>query len=265
MREWICRLLGLALAITELGCQKQASFNPALAGRFFPLNARLTWIYQLTYANGGRETIVDRVVRADRTQTSGAGVLVVSDYSGVDSSHASRSDLFQNYPAEMTEGETRYILEGGYIARVQSLGEPSWIRLQEHRFLPQYLRPERAWSDTFSPFEGVAKEILTVKQNHSAFLQEHDVVVPAVRFADCIRVETKASYQSLSGSSKPRFFTDWYAPDVGLVKTIVSSDGKNGREIARIELRRFVKSKNTAPAQLPKRPSIISLSSKRRR
>jgi hypothetical protein len=38
-----------------------------------------------------------------------------------------------------------------------------------------------------------------------------------------------------------RYFTDWYAPDVGLVKTLVLSGGQDGRELARIELLRFAK------------------------
>jgi hypothetical protein len=251
MRQWISGLLGLALAITQLpGCQKRATFNPALAGRFFPLRAGFNWIYQVAYANGARETIEDRVVRADQTGTSRAGVLVISDYSFVDGSRAVSTDLAQTYPTEMTEVQTRYVVEGGFITRVQNLGEPSWIRLEEHRFLPQYLWPDRTWSNTLSPFEDLPKQMLTVKQNHRTFLEEQDVVVPAGRFAACIRVETEASYQSPAGSGKQRFFTDWYAPDIGLVQTVVLSGGQNGREIARIELLRFAKSKATARARL---------------
>jgi hypothetical protein len=97
IRQWIRGMLGLTLAITQLaGCQKRASFNPELAGRFFPLHTGFSWIYQLAYANGARETIVDRVARADPLRTPGAGVLVISDYSGVDGSRAVRSDLPEN-------------------------------------------------------------------------------------------------------------------------------------------------------------------------
>lgn len=256
MRQWIWGLLGLTLAITQLaGCQKQARFNPELAGRFFPLHTGSSWIYEVAYENGARETIVDRVARADPVRTSGASLQVISDYSGVDGSRAVRSDLPQNYPAEMTEVETRYVVEGRFITRVQNLGEPSWIRLEEHRFLPQYLWPDRSWSNTLLPFQDLTKRILTIKQRHQTFLEEHDVVVPAGRFRDCIRVETEASYQSPPGSGKQRFFTDWYAPNVGLVKTIVLSGGKDGRQIARIELLRFADAKNIAPARSLKRQS----------
>jgi hypothetical protein len=255
MRQWIYWLLGLALALTQLaGCQKQAPFKPALAGHFFPLRAGLTWMYQVTYADGARQRIADRVVSADQPDTSRSGVLVMSDYSGVDGSLAIRADVRES--AQMIEVQTWYVLENGYITRSESLGELSRIRLEEHGFLPQYLWPGGAWSNTLSPFEHLSEDFLTVKQNHRTFLEEHNIVVPAGTFADCIRIETEASYsyRSRAGSDNKRFFTDWYAPNVGLVKTLVLTSGPNGREIARIELLRFGQSKNAPPGRLSNRP-----------
>jgi hypothetical protein len=155
----------------------------------------------------------------------------------------------------MTEVDTRYVVERGFMTRVQDLDEPSRIRLQEHRFLPQDLWPDRSWSNTLLPFQDLTKGTLAITQKHQTFLEEDDVFVPGGRFRDCIRVESEASYQSPVGSGKQRFFRDWYAPDVGLVKTIVLSGGKDGRQIARIELVRFADSKNIAPARSLKRQS----------
>jgi hypothetical protein len=247
MRLRLSWLVGLALASVPLaGCHKSVSFNPVLAAHFFPLRTGLTWTYQVSYPNGARETIRDRVVKADQTGTVDGAALVVSDYSG-DGTRAVRADLPQAYPAEMTEVETRYVVEGGYITRIASLGGVSRIRLEERGLLPRHLWPDRAWSNTLSPFAHSADDILTITQNHRTFLEADEVAVPAGRFTGCIRIETEASYASPAGIGDKRYFTDWYAPDVGLVKTLVLSGGQDGREVARIELLHFAKSKTTAP------------------
>jgi len=263
MEHRIYRFLGLTLAITlVLGCQKRTLFNPALAGRFYPLRPGLTWTYQVTYPNGAHETIRDRVLKADETGMSHTVALVVSDYSGLDGSRAVRADLPQTYPAEMTEVQIRYVIEGGYINRIASLGGRTQTRLEERGFLPEYLWPDRVWSNSLSPFEHSPLDILKVAQNHQTFLEPEPVVVPAGRFSECIRIETEAAYQSAAGSGNKRYFTDWYAPDVGLVKTLVLSGGQDGREMARVELLRFTKSNTTAPLESSNGPSIASLSSK---
>jgi hypothetical protein len=160
----------------------------------------------------------------------------------------------------MTEVETRYMVEAGYITRIASLGGPTRLRLEERGFLPQYLWPDRGWSNTLSPFAHSPDVILKITQNHRSFLEADEVLVPAGRFAGCIRIETEASYQSPAGIGDKRYFTDWYAPDVGLVKTLVLSGG-HGHEIARIELVHFAKSATAAPLQ-SSNPSIVPLSSK---
>jgi hypothetical protein len=243
MRQWIYSLFGLALVLTQLaGCQKRVPFNPALAGHFFPLRTGSTWSYQVTYPNGARETISERVVRADQIGTLRTHALVVWSYSGLDGSRALRADRPQSYPAEMNEVETEYMVEDGYISRIANLAEASRTQFKESRFLPQYLWPDREWSNTMVPFEQSSDDILKITQSHRSFLEADDVVVPAGRFSGCIRIETEASYKSQAAiSDHPRHFTDWYAADVGLVKTLVSSE-QDDREIARIELVRVTKS-----------------------
>jgi hypothetical protein len=235
-------------------------FNPALAGRFFPLRSGLSWTYQVTYPNGAHGTINGRVVEADASSTSHAAALIVSDYSGQGIS-AVRAEPSQTYPRQMTEIDTRYVIENGYISRLATLGGPTSIGLDEHNFLPQYLRPDRAWSNKLSPFDQLADEILTITQNHRSFLESREVVVPAGRFTTCIRIETRASYSSPAGLGGKRYFTDWYAPDVGLVKTRVASGGPDGPELARIELLRFAKSDADAALRRANAATDSSLSS----
>src|SRR5215469_3556129 len=208
MRQWRHWLLGVVLALIQLtGCQKRAVFNPELAGRFFPLRPGLTWTYQVTYPNGAHETVSDHVVK----RVLGDAVLVVSHYSD-HGTRAVRADLPQSYPAEMNEVETHYLVEGSYISRIASLGGRAPIRLEERHFLPQYLWPDRSWSNILLPFAHSHDDVLNISQNHRSFLESDLVVVPAGRFSQCIRVETEASYRSPFGISDRRYFTDWYAP-----------------------------------------------------
>jgi hypothetical protein len=262
MSRWRCRLLALVFtAVALAACQKQAHFNPALAGRFFPLQVGSTWTYEVVYPNGARETISDRVVR-DPGGTSLEGTLVVSDYSGLDGSRSVRAELPQSYPAERTEVETRYIVMNGYITRIENLGGASGIRFEERDFLPRYLWPDRNWSTSLVPFEPIPGTILTLTQTHRTFLERHKVAVPAGHFSGCIRIETEVSYHVAGQADHKRYFTDWYAADVGLIKTVVRTDRQNGREMARIQLMRVAKSETATPLQSANRPSIVPLSSK---
>ena len=71
---------------------------------------------------------------------------------------------------------------------------------------------------------------------------------------------SEASYESPArigaeaGVRDKRNFTDWYAPDVGLVTPLVSTDGQEGCQMARIGMLRFAKSVTTR-LLLPERPT----------
>lgn len=214
----------------------------------------------MTYPNGAHEMISDRIVKADAPGTSHAGALIVSEYWG-HGTRAIRADLPQVYPPEMTWIETRYVVENGYISRSASLGGRTAIRMTEHNFLPQYMLPDQTWSNTLSPFEQLPGDVLGITQTHRSFLEGREVVVPAGRFSTCIRIESEASYRSLAVTDDKRYFIDWYAPDVGLVKTLVLSCGPKGEEMARIELLGFSKSV-TAVRQSSGRSSMVPLRSK---
>jgi hypothetical protein len=236
--------LAFAIALAQLAsCQTKQSFNPALAGQFFPLDVGSRWTYQVTDESGTHETLSDRVKETNRADTFGAAGVVVSEYLGF-------------------QVETRYLVEAGYITRLASLSGRTPIRFEERKFLPRYLWPDRAWSNTLHPFENSPDDFLKITETHRSFLQADEVVVPAGRFTDCIRIETEALYESPMGVGQRRYFLDWYAPDVGLVKTLVLSGGPYGREITRIELLRFAKSPQTVALDLSHRQSAAPVSSR---
>ena len=85
-----------------------------------------------------------------------------------------------------------------------------------------------------------------------------EVVVPAGRFSGCIRIETEAEYQrnSQSAPSLRLRYIDWYAANVGLVRTVVSKGRFFHSEIARVELLSFAKSPVEAAARSSQAGSI---------
>jgi hypothetical protein len=263
MRQWIYWVLALVLALTPLaGCQKRALFNPVLTGRFFPLRPGSSWTYQVAYASGSRETLTDRVV-VNPSGSLARGALVVSDYSGFNGAGPVISaELQRAYPPDKSQLEIHYVLEGDYLTRITSFGGGAQIRVEERRFLPQYLWPGRAWSNTLSPFEKSADALLKITQSHRSFLEADPVVVPAGQFANCIRIETEVVYQIPSEPGDSRYFVDWYAPDVGLVKTLVlSGGGRDGQQIARIELLHIAKAPRTVPVHPANRQQLRHSSS----
>ena len=266
MRRRTYWLLGLTLVLVQfVSCQRRLPFNPALAGRFFPLGSGLTWTYQVTFSNGARETITEHSVELDPGDNLPGAALVVSNYSGIDGNRAARPNLPESYPGkligQLTDVETHYMLNGDYITRITSLGRVSRILTEERDFLPHYLKPDLVWSST-------QLDVLKVIQTHRSFLEADEVITPAGRFSGCIRIETEASYHSPAGIGAEagvrgrRYFTDWYAPDVGLVMTLVSTDGQDGRPLARIELLRFAKSAMPLGSSRPDGRPIVPLSSK---
>ena len=231
----------LALATVQLtSCQKSAPFDPALAGAFFPLRPGSSWTYHLIdKAHHTTAVFTDRAVSKERIAAPGAAGAVVSEYSG---------------PTGTGKSTIVYLAQRGYITRLLSMGDNSWIPFEEHEFLPQLLKPDLTWSNSLRPFE-LVDESFHVTQTHRTFLESDVVAVPAGHFSRCIRIETDALYQDDNSKTiRPRRirYIDWYAPDVGLVKTLVLKPGFFGSEIARIELVNFANSQLKTAAQRSK-------------
>jgi hypothetical protein len=222
-------LAGLALVLALFaGCQRISPFDPAMAGSFFPLHAGTRWTYQVTYEDGTRATLSDQVEASPDPRLNG-GAVVSSEYSGFGT--LVPGDLRQTYRPEDTTIETRYAFEAGYITRTERVGPgPTSFQFEEPGFLPRYMRPDEMWSDTLSP-----AAFLKITQQHRSFLEAHVVVVPAGRFSDCIRIETEASYEGPDRIGPKRYFIDWYAPNVGLVKTVVLERGHIDWDVANLD------------------------------
>ena len=229
--------LCLALTVVQLSsCQRKASFDPGLSGSFFPLSTGSTWTYRvIDKSENSVEIFTDRTVGLKHVSSANdSGGLVLED---------SSSDGKGNFTI-------RYTVENGYITRSFRFGDPEQILFEERRFLPRLLEPDLTWSNSYFPF-GHLPEAFHLTQTHRTFLEPAVVQVPAGDFSNCIRIETETLYAANSydshqarGNRRLRY-VDWYAPNVGLTKTLLLESGFFGKEIARVELLSFGDSQNS--------------------
>jgi hypothetical protein len=217
------------------GEQPKAVFDPATAKTFFPLEKNSVWTYQVKSKSQRKTYVVtDRVMGFKYVPALNVTGDVVEEYYNMD------------------RGGTRpivYVIKNGYLTRLSGLDydkndieAPAWGRSEDGMFLPESLAPNLVWSNTIFPF-GHMPGSFDIKQTHRSFLENQDVVVPAGHFSHCIRIETEAHYEGgtyakMKGNMQLTY-KDWYAPHVGLVKTVALEGGPNGHEMERVELIRY--------------------------
>ena len=219
------------------GCRNNASFDPASAGTFFPLHRGSSWTYRIVdKSQAVNEIVTDRALGAGHIDTLKTAGEAVSESADVNGSYRESTFL--------------YVMEDGYLSRVSSVGVPAWASY-ERRFLPQYLKPGLTWTNSFFPF-GRFPAAFHIVQTHRTFLEAGDVVVPGGRFSGCIRIETDAVYgPPRKDGVRHLKYVDWYAPNVGLVKTrVLKSRWFSDSEIARLELLTFADSSPGAATRL---------------
>jgi hypothetical protein len=228
-------------AIQLSGCQRK-SFDPALAGEFFPLRPGLSWTYRIIDKSRGTTHIfTDRVIGRTQVGKGEGADEVESEYSG---------------PSGTLNSSMIYVPEGGYLTRQSRIDKSAQVTLAEKGFLPQLLKPDLTWSNSLVLFDE-QPDIFHAVQTHRTFFDTKTVEVPAGHFSGCIRIETMALYQNdLPDGPLPLKlkYLDWYAPHVGLVKTLVEQNGFFASELARVELVKFGYSqpRSTAPLITPK-------------
>jgi hypothetical protein len=217
------------------GCQREP--RPPTAD-FFPLHADDTWVYEVTRPLRNERTRLTVRARGDRFVTVlNRHCHVVEESYAADANNGGRPET---YPIA-------YYRENGFLYRSMSLeyrdGELHDVGLgtTEERFLPDALRADSAWDSVTTAYDLGARDRYGVKQRHRAVLDPQTITVPAGNFANCVRVDTVATQQSEPGEGRPDrpltlYYSDWYAPNVGLVRTVQSSHAEGGPALARIEL-----------------------------
>jgi hypothetical protein len=245
LRKAIKLLVCLTFSAPLLGCRgKVAHFNPAFARDFFPLAPDSVWTYQVnSKSQHSTYVVTDKALGEKYVPSLNVTGQVVEEYYNMD------------------RGGTRpivYITKGGYWTRLSGLDyskedieAPAWGRSEEGEFMPAILAPGINWKSQIFPF-GHMPGSFDIRQLHHTFFESADVVVPAGHFAGCMRIETEALYEggSYAKIGKPLrlVYEDYYAPRVGLVKTLALESTNQGSEVERVELIRFLAPQKSSAA-----------------
>ncbi len=227
---WVLAI-GMAIASLE-GCK---TGNIGSGTNYFPLTPNSTWTYQIVAKSQGTQyQITDRVI--------GVKYVPALKITG--------SVVDETYSLE--RGGIRplvYYAKDGYIARLSALDydqktilAPSWGRSEEAQFLPLQLAPNLNWTNVIFPYGNLSGSF-NINQSHHTFVETKEIETPAGRFNNCIRIETQAKYEGGMYARKKQqlqlTYLDWYAPNVGLIRTVTLEGGPNGPEMDRVELLRF--------------------------
>ncbi len=227
---------GLAALMTiAAACSRPASAKIDLHANFFPLKTNMVWTYRIdSKSQHTSYVITDRVVGAQYVPALKLTGLVVAEFYDLD-----RAGL----------RPIVYVDDSGYLTRLSGLDydkhritTPAWGKSEEDNFLPAHLTPNQAWNNELFPY-GKLPGGFEIVQSHKSFGEPAAIAVPAGHFTGCIRIETRARYQGGAyAESKQQLkltYVDWYAPNVGLIKTIAYQGGPDGPEMERVELMRF--------------------------
>jgi len=150
-------------------------------------------------------------------------------------------------PAKPEVYPIAYYRKDGFLYRALSLEyEGSELHdvglgAAEERFLPDGLGGTPDWDSVTTAYDLGGGNGYGVRQSHHAVLESRLVEVPAGRFRDCVRVDTVALHGGqrdgkYDGDPIVLYYTDWYAPNVGLVRTVQSNRPDGGPPLAQIEL-----------------------------
>ncbi len=209
------RAFALPLALLAAGCG-------LVAGRaqddqdFFPLAPSSHWEYAVS--RHGEEGVLRFVatVRPDPYRTPDGRVCPVVD---------------EQYGAEAVRYPVVYCSEKGFLHRLMSLEyrgetlEDNGLRSGELKFLPVDLRRVSDWEGTTNAYRLPDGSGFEVRQLHHVLPRLERVDVPAGAFRRCVHVETTAIHSAIdadgahTGPQVVLYYSDWYAPGVGLVRT----------------------------------------------
>jgi hypothetical protein len=213
---------------------------------FFPLHADDTWIYAVDRPLRNLHTHMTVRVRGERYVESlrRRCRLVDESYAGDDNGISAPTGKPEVHPIA-------YYRENGFLYRALSLEyhgkelHDAGLGSGEERFLPDALVRDAAWDSLTTAYDLGGGTGYDVRQSHRAVSESGVVEVPAGRFSDCIRVDTVALHGGKHGGQYDApvvlYYSDWYAPNVGLIRTIESnrpdtSAPESGPPLALIEL-----------------------------
>lgn len=243
-------LLAALLALSAAKCSEPAAQQ--LQAEFFPLHAEDTWVYEVARPLRNQRSRMTVRVRGERyVSTLHRRCRVVEEsYAAGSGEGLSANSNAVGATQTSPQGEVypvAYYWENGFLYRSMSLeyagGELRDVGIGSHeeRFLPDRFGSTSAWDSLTIAYDLGGGNGYTVRQTHSATIEPGVIVVPAGRFTDCIRVDTVAVHSGqrdghYDDAPIVLYYSDWYAPHVGLIRTVQTDRADGGPPLTQIEL-----------------------------
>ncbi len=237
-------LLAGLLSVGDIGCERSDRQRPA--PDFFPLHADDSWVYEVLRPVRNERTRMTVRVRDERYIPSlGRRCRLVDETYAIEGLLGSLSG--RETPPRVEMHPVAYYRKDGFLYRSMSFdyrGQElldTGIGSVDERFLPDGLGHGIAWESSTTAYDLGGGIDFGVGQTHWTASTAESVDVPAGRFGGCVRVDTVAlhgSHRRDKGQELPvvLYYTDWYAPDVGLVRSQQSDQPGGGTPAVLIEL-----------------------------
>ncbi|MGH7857734.1 MAG: hypothetical protein ACREQY_10430, partial [Candidatus Binatia bacterium] len=210
----------------------------AAPAEFFPLRPGTFWVYRVQDFDGQVTLQRVRVRGKFYLKTLEAPGTVVDESGGV--SGELSLDVDWHPVVYYRRGDFLYKFSGldydGKELREVRLG------LGEEKVLPSDPFRYPAWESDFEVFYQNDESGYSIRSYSIAQQEAGAVEVGAGTFRDCLRVETRSMTMSHARGSRDQTvlyrYIDWYAPGVGLVKSVVEVDDAP-RPVRNVELLSF--------------------------
>jgi hypothetical protein len=210
----------VAVAVALHGCTATVGPRPAAVApaSFFPLDPNSRWEYAVSRQAGHERFQFTATVQQD-------------DFVAPDGQACRIVDERYTDIAGGTRFPVLYCSKGGFLHRVMSLEyrgdalEDNGLKSGELKFLPTDLAQVQTWEGWTNAYRLPDGSGFEVRQLHERVPEPEEVAVPAGRFDGCVRVDTTAIHSATGADGRPVgprivfYYSDWYAPGVGLVKT----------------------------------------------
>ena len=231
-------LLAVVALSGQASCRSSGRPDPSA---YFPLRVDDTWVYEIA-----RPADLDRARLLIRARGDQFVEPLRKRAHVVEERYAADAD---DPPGEPTL--LAYYQEEGFVHRAMSLEYKGAEIVEfgphaaEQRFLPLVLDERSRWRGKTTAYDVPGGTGYAVEQEHAAVGEPETIEVPAGRFQGCIRVDTVAvqTLQAdgrISGKPSVLYYRDWYAPDVGLVRSRLSNRADHGAVLAETTLISFV-------------------------
>jgi len=216
---------------------------------FFPLHTDDTWTYEVRHVLRNERTRMTVRVRDERyVEALGRRCRMVEETYATEASLSSIERPAAHPRAERYP--VAYYHHGGYLFRSLAFEyrdndlRPVGIGTSVERFLPDGLRTDLSWADESTAFDLGGGTGYVVRQTHWSRVEAEAVQVPAGEFRGCVRVDTVAVHGDKGeapqvGIPVVLYYSDWYAPNVGLVRSVQRNRAGGGPPTAQVELLSF--------------------------